>query len=335
MFQKGTPFLILTTYILLRNKAVATVTAQMVKELRETTLAGMSDCKKALDAAEGDMDKAIVILREKGLASAAKKASRVASEGIVSAIVDNNNLGFTFEVNCETDFVTKNDSFQNFVNKLQNIILDAKPTTLDELLNTPFDSAVNVKDAATALVAQIGENIAVRRFSRVGNANNFVTSYVHGGGKIGVLVELEGKNIAEFRNNQTIIELGKDVALQAAAMKPQYLNEQEIPAAIIKAEEEIIRNKFLQQGKPESALAKIVPSSIKTWIKEVCLVDQLFVKDDSKSIQTYVSETGKKLGIENLKVSAFVRLELGQGVEKKTEDFVAEVAATVAAAAKS
>ncbi len=312
---------------------MAVVTAQMVKELREMTLAGMSDCKKALDAAEGDMEKAIVILREKGLASAAKKASRAASEGVVSTVVENN-IGFVFEVNCETDFVTKNDGFQAFVNNLHKIISTTKPAHLDELLAANYDAAGNVKAAATALVAQIGENITVRRFERIGSGKNFVTSYVHGGGKIGVLVELSGSGIENHLNNPSLNELGKDVALQAAAMKPQYLNEQEIPAETIKAEEDIIRNKFLQQGKPEAALAKIVPSSIKTWFKEICLVDQLFVKDDSKSVAAYVAEAGKKLGISDLKVSSFIRLELGQGVEKKAEDFAAEVAATVAAATK-
>lgn len=312
---------------------MAVVTAQMVKELREMTLAGMSDCKKALDAAEGDMEKAIVILREKGLASAAKKASRAASEGVVSTVVENN-IGFVFEVNCETDFVTKNDGFQAFVNNLHKIISATKPAHLDELLAANYDASGNVKAAATALVAQIGENITVRRFERVGSGKNFVTSYVHGGGKIGVLVELSGSGIENHLNNPSLNELGKDVALQAAAMKPQYLNEQEIPAETIKAEEDIIRNKFLQQGKPEAALAKIVPSSIKTWFKEICLVEQLFVKDDSKSVAAYVAEAGKKLGISDLKVSSFIRLELGQGVEKKAEDFAAEVAATVAAATK-
>lgn len=312
---------------------MAVVTAQMVKELREMTLAGMSDCKKALDAAEGDMEKAIVILREKGLASAAKKASRAASEGVVSTVVENN-IGFVFEVNCETDFVTKNDGFQAFVNNLHKIISATKPAHLDELLAANYDASGNVKAAATALVAQIGENITVRRFEHVGSGKNFVTSYVHGGGKIGVLVELSGSGIENHLNNPSLNELGKDVALQAAAMKPQYLNEQEIPAETIKAEEDIIRNKFLQQGKPEAALAKIVPSSIKTWFKEICLVEQLFVKDDSKSVAAYVAEAGKKLGISDLKVSSFIRLELGQGVEKKAEDFAAEVAATVAAATK-
>lgn len=311
---------------------MALVTPQMVKELREMTLAGMGDCKKALDAAEGNMDKAIVILREKGLANAAKKADRVASEGVVTAAVANNNLGFLFEVNCETDFVTKNEGFQSFVRNIQQLLLKHQPHDLSALLDLPYDASNSVKSASTSLVATIGENITVRRFARIGSGKNFVGSYVHGGGKIGVLVELSGTGIENHLKSETLLEISKDVALQAAAMKPQYLAESEIPAHVIKSEEGIIRNKFIQQGKPEAALAKIIPSSLKTWFKEVCLAEQLFVKDDSKTVAAYVAESGKKLGIPDLKISAFVSLELGQGVEKKVEDFAAEVAATVAAA---
>lgn len=312
---------------------MATVTAQMVKELREMTLAGMTDCKKALDAAEGDMEKAVVILREKGLANAAKKSGRAASEGVVAAIVDGN-VGFVVEINCETDFVTKNESFQHFVTEIQNRIRSSKPSNLDALLALEYVGGKSVKDAATELVATIGENINVRRYTRVGAGKTLVASYVHGGGKIGVLVELSATGIENHLADSSLVELAKDVALQAAAMKPLYLNEQEIPASAIKAEEEIIRNKFLQQGKPEAALAKIVPSSIKTWFKEICLTEQLFVKDDSKTVAAYVAEGGKKLGLADLKVASFVRMELGQGVEKKAEDFAAEVAATVSAAQK-
>jgi elongation factor Ts len=310
---------------------MATVTAQMVKELREMTLAGMTDCKKALDAAEGDMEKAVIILREKGLANAAKKSGRTASEGVVATVVDGN-VGFAVEINCETDFVTKNENFQKFVENLQTLIRTKRPENLDHLLSSDYESGKSVKDAATALVATIAENINVRRYSRIGSGKTLVASYVHGGGKIGVLVELSGTGIENHASDTNLIDLAKDVALQAAAMKPLYLNEQEIPASAVKAEEEIIRNKFLAQGKPEAALAKIVPSSIKTWFKEICLVDQLFVKDDSKTVANYVAEGGKKVGIADLKVASFVRMELGQGVEKKSEDFAAEVAATVSAA---
>ena len=309
---------------------MAVVTPQLVKELRERTLAGMGDCKKALDASEGNMDKAIIFLREKGLANAAKKADRAASEGVVSAAVLNNSTGFVFEVNCETDFVTKNESFQAFVANLHNVILKNNPQSIGELLETQYEAGHSVKSAATQLVATIGENIHVRRFERIGNGKNFVGSYVHAGGKIGVLVELSGTGIEKHMNSSELSDISKDVALQAAAMKPQYLSESDISPAVIKSEEEIIRNKFIKQGKPEAALAKIIPSSLKTWFKEVCLSDQLFVKDDTKSVANYVLESGKKLGITDLKISAFVSLELGQGVEKKQEDFAAEVAATIA-----
>jgi elongation factor Ts len=310
---------------------MAVVTPHMVKELREMTLAGMSDCKKALDAAEGDMEKAVVFLREKGLANAAKKADRAASEGVVSAVVDNNTLGFVFEVNCETDFVTKNDGFQKFVSNLQNLIVKHKPLDIQALLSLNYEADQTVKNAATSLVATIGENINVRRFARIGSGKNFVGSYVHGGGKMGVLVELIGTGVENHLSSQVLMDIAKDVALQIAAMKPQFLAESHISAEVIKSEESIIRNKFLQQGKPEAALAKIIPSSLKSWFKEVCLTEQLFVKDDSKTVAAYVAEGGKKLGINDLKINSFVSLELGEGVEKKTEDFAAEVAATIAA----
>lgn len=313
---------------------MAVVTAQMVKELRDLTLAGMTDCKKALDAVEGNLEKALIFLREKGLANAAKKADRAASEGVVSAVLDGHSVGYVFEVNCETDFVTKNDGFQKFVSNMQALVKKAKAKTLDDLLAVSYEAGKTVKDAAAHLVATIGENIHVRRYAALGNGKNFVASYVHAGGKVGVLVELSGTGIEKHFAQPELSELAKDVALQVAAMTPQFLSESEIPQESIRAEEEIIRNKFLKQGKPEAALAKIVPSSLKSWFKEVCLVDQMFVKDDSKSMAAYVSEQGKKMGLNDLKIAGFVCLELGKGVEKKSEDFAAEVAATVAAAKK-
>jgi len=292
---------------------MSVVTAQMVKELRDATLAGMSDCKKALDAAQGNMEKALVILREKGLASAAKKADRVTSEGVVTAVVKNHTRGFLFEVNCETDFVTKNDAFQGFVRKLELSVLENEPKNLDELLKVQLDADKTVQEASLGLAATVGENIQLKRFATVGSGVNFVASYVHAGGRIGVLVELAGEGVQEHLNHPDLLDTAHNVALQAAAMKPLYLSEQSVPASVVKSEEEIIRNKFLQQGKPEAALAKIVPSSLKTWFKEVCLVDQLFVKDDSKTVANYVLENGRKLGISNLHVLNFIRLELGQG----------------------
>lgn len=314
-----------------------TVTPQLVKELREMTLAGMADCKKALDATGGNMDKAVVYLREKGLANAAKKLDRVASEGVVNALVADDKHGFVFEVNCETDFVTKNEGFQKFVEQLKVLIQKSQPQNLEALLALPLDGQSTVQDATRALVATIGENIHVRRYARLGAGDTFLGSYVHAGGKIGVLVELAGSQLTNVAHTQreALLDVAKNVALQTAAMKPQYLTSSQIPADILSAEESIIRKKFTDQGKPEAALAKIIPSSLKSWFKEVCLVDQAFVKDSAQTVAAYVADSGRKLGVPDLHVKAYLALELGQGVEKKNEDFAAEVAATVAAASRS
>jgi len=289
------------------------VTAQMVKELRQATLAGMSDCKKALDAAEGDIQKAQVFLREKGLASAAKKSDRAAKEGIVSAVVNNHTYGYLFELNCETDFVTKSDAFQEFVSNVENVLIKKEPNTLDELLSLTLDDSRTVQESCLSLVATVGENIKFSRCERLGSGSGFVASYVHAGGRIATLVELSMDNFSEQQDNYSVLkEISHNVALQAAAMKPLYLSEKSIPDSVIKTEEEIIRNKFLKLGKPEAALAKIIPSSLKSWFKETCLVDQPFVKDDTLSIAAYVQQSGKSAGISNLAVHSFVRVELGK-----------------------
>ena len=311
------------------------VTPQMVKELRESTGAGMSDCKKALDQAAGDMDKAVVFLRERGLAAAAKKASRAASEGVVSAVVKaDNSKGFLVEINCETDFVTRNEGFQAFVVSVQKTIETNAPASLDALLALKMGEAT-VAHSTTELVAKIGENITVRRFETLGNTDTMVASYVHGGGKVGVLVELKAEGIVAQRTNPTLVEVAKDVALQVAAMKPIFLNRASVPADTIKSETEVFFQQYKNQGKPEAALPKIVANRMDTWHKENCLTEQLFVKEDSKTVATIVAEAGKKLGLVNLVVANFVRLELGAGVEKKSEDFAAEVAAQIAATAKN
>lgn len=314
---------------------MAAVTPQMVKELRESTGAGMSDCKKALDEAAGDLDKAVIVLRERGLAAAAKKFGRAASEGMVTACVKSDaTAGYLVEVNCETDFVTRNEAFQDLVTTVQKLVETKNPATLEELLNTSYPTGGTLKENVTGLVAKIGENIAVRRYSTLGSATNYVASYVHGNGKVGVLVELTGEGIAAHRANPALLELAKDVALQVAAMKPTYINREAVPADVIKSETEVFYQQYKNQGKPEAALPKIVSSRMDTWHKESCLVDQLFVKDDSKSVAAYVADAGKKAGLASLKVVNFVRMELGQGVEKKSEDFAAEVAATIAGAVK-
>ncbi len=315
---------------------MATVTPQMVKELRESTGAGMTDCKKALDEAAGDMDAALKVLRERGLAAAAKKSSRAASEGVVASVITNDlGKGYLVEVNCETDFVTRNEEFQAFVVNLQSIILKNNPTTVETLTAASYTAGGTVAEATTDLVAKIGENITVRRFASLGTGSNLVASYVHGGGKVGVLVELTGEGLAANRSNPALSEIAKDVALQVAAMKPLYTSREAVPADIVKSESEVFWMQYKNQGKPEAALPKIVSSRMDTWHKENCLTEQLFVKEDSKTVAAYVSDAGKQAGVAGLKVANFVRLELGQGVEKKSGDFAAEVAQQIAASSKN
>lgn len=313
-----------------------TVTPQMVKELREMTGAGMGDCKKALDQTSGDMDSAVKVLRERGLAAAAKKASRAASEGVVSAIITpDNSKGFVVEVNCETDFVTRGDEFQDIVAKVTKIVSDNKPSSLDALLALSYPTGGTLQEAVTNAIAKIGENIQVRRYAVLGGSSTLVSSYVHGGGRVGVLVELDGEGITAKRSDAALIEVAKDVALQVAAMKPQYTNREAVPAETLKSESEVFYNQYKLQGKPEAALPKIIASRMDTWHKENCLTEQMFVKDDGKTVSAYVAEAGKKLGVANLKVKNFVRLELGQGVEKKVVDFATEVAQQIADTAKN
>lgn len=310
-----------------------TVTAAMVKELRERTGAGMTDCKKALDETKADIEAAINLLREKGLAAAAKKAGRAASEGVVGAIVtDGNRHGFLVEVNCETDFVTRNEEFQQFGADILKTIEKTKPATLEALTASTLPNGSKISETLTNLVAKIGENMQVRRFQKVGDGKTFVMSYVHAGGKVGVLAELYAEGIDAHRSNAELAEVGKDVALQVAAMKPQFTNRDAVDAASIKNETEVFTAQYRNQGKPEAMIPKIVAGRMDTWFKESCLVDQLFVKDDSKTIAAYVAEAGKKIGLPSLKVVNFVRFELGQGVEKKSTDFAAEVAEQLAAA---
>jgi len=315
---------------------MAAVTAQMVKELREATGAGMTDCKKALDEAAGDVEAALKVLRERGLAAAAKKSARAASEGVVAAVIaDDLGKGFLVEVNCETDFVTRNEEFQGFVTNLQAIILKSRPSSLEALAAAAYTTGGTVAEATTNLVAKIGENITVRRFAELGTGSNLVSCYVHGGGKVGVLVELTAEGIGASRTNPALAEIAKDVALQVAAMKPLYINREAVPADTVKSESEVFWTQYKNQGKPEAALPKIVTSRMETWHKENCLTEQLFVKDDSKTVAAYVADAGKQAGVPGLKVSNFVRLELGQGVEKKSGDFAAEVAEQIAASSKN
>ena len=287
---------------------MAQITAALVKELRERTGAGMMDCKKALTAVEGDMDKAIDFLREKGLAAAAKKAGRIAAEGVVGSFVSaDGKIGAIVEVNCETDFVAKTDGFKALVEKIAAHIVATKPADVEALLASELDGQT-VEALVTASVAKIGEKISVRRFALYEAPEGVVAAYIHGGGKIGVIVELKGGNA----------ELGKDVAMHVAAANPSYLESSQVPAAELEHEKEVLSEQAKNEGKPEKIIEKMVMGRINKYYKEVCLVDQEFVKDPDQTVGKLVKAAGAE-------VLAFSRFQLGEGIEKKQEDFAAEV----------
>lgn len=287
---------------------MAQITAALVKELRERTGAGMMDCKKALTAVEGDMDKAIDFLREKGLAAAAKKAGRIAAEGVVGSFVSaDGKIGAIVEVNCETDFVAKTDGFKALVEKIAAHIVATKPADVEALLASELDGQT-VEALVTASIAKIGEKISVRRFALYEAPEGVVAAYIHGGGKIGVIVELKGGNA----------ELGKDVAMHVAAANPSYLERSQVPAAELEHEKEVLSEQAKNEGKPEKIIEKMVMGRINKYYKEVCLVDQEFVKDPDQTVGKLVKAAGAE-------VLAFSRFQLGEGIEKKQEDFAAEV----------
>lgn len=285
------------------------ITASMVKDLRTQTGAGMMDCKKALVEAEGDIAKAVDLLREKGLSQAAKKASRVAAEGAVgSAVSEDGKTGTILEVNCETDFVGTNEDFRNLAASIADQILAVNPADVEALLDSEIDGK-KVRDLVTEAVAKIGENISVRRFVRYESAEGKVYSYIHGGGKIGVLVEMIGADD----------ELGKDIAMQVAAANPSYLDRTQVSRAEIDHEKEVLAVEARNEGKPENIIEKMVIGRINKYYKEVCLVDQEFIKDGDLTIS-------KLLKSKNASVVRFARYQLGEGIEKKQDDLAAEVA---------
>lgn len=285
------------------------ITASMVKDLRTQTGAGMMDCKKALVEAEGDIAKAVDILREKGLSQAAKKASRVAAEGAVgSAVSEDGKTGTILEVNCETDFVGTNEDFRNLAASIADQILAVNPADVEALLDSEIDGK-KVRDLVTEAVAKIGENISVRRFVRYESAEGKVYSYIHGGGKIGVLVEMIGADD----------ELGKDIAMQVAAANPSYLDRTQVSQAEIDHEKEVLAVEARNEGKPENIIEKMVIGRINKYYKEVCLVDQEFIKNGDLTIS-------KLLKSKNASVVRFARYQLGEGIEKKQDDLAAEVA---------
>jgi len=305
------------------------VTAQMVKELREMTGAGMMDCKKALVETDGDMDKAVETLREKGLAKAAKKAGRIAAMGLVkTAFSADGKAAAIVEVNSETDFVAKNDEFISFVEKLANMALENDAADMDAFMALPYESEGTVQDALTNKIATIGENLSIRRFQKLAEPGVVYTGYIHGGGSIGVIVGIKTDASAD-----EIAVVGKDVAMQVASMNPKFLDETQVDQAWLDAETEIAKQQLLNEGKKPELLERIIPGKIKAILKEVCLVDQKFVKDSDLTVQKYVDNAAKEAG-KDMAIAAMVRYEVGEGIEKKEEDFAAEVAAQQAAAAK-
>ena len=306
------------------------ITAKDVMELRKQTDCGMMECKKALTEADGNFEKAIEILRERGLATAAKKASRVAAEGMVYAdYCPECKVGVVIEVNAETDFVGKNEKFQNYVADVAAQALNTTAADIDAFLAEAWalDTTKTVKEALAAQIAVIGENMNIRRFAQVTEENGFVASYTHMGGKIGVLVDVETDVV-----NDAVKEMAKNVAMQIAALKPQYTSDSEVSAEYIEHEKEIllaqIQNDPKESQKPAKVIEGMITGRIKKELKEICLLDQTYVKaeDGKQSVAKYVEQVAKANGA-NVTIKGFVRFETGEGIEKKEEDFAAEVAA--------
>ena len=301
---------------------MAEITAQMVKELREKTNAGMMDCKKALSATNGDFEAAINWLREKGLAAVAKKAGRVAAEGLVGVAADGG-AGAMVEVNCETDFVAKNPDFQGFVATLAKAVLTGKPADVDALLAQKLGN-VTVKDALSEKVATIGENMTIRRCTR---AEGVLGTYTHMGGSIGVMVELTVADAGKA-GNESVKLLAKDVAMQVAAGNPLYLRREDADAKTLDNERNIAREKAKADGKPEKILDKIVEGAVNKFLAESTLLEQAFIKDDKLTVQKHIDKVAKELGT-TIGVKAMHRFKVGEGIEKKADDLAAEVAKMV------
>lgn len=308
------------------------ITAALVKELRETTGAGMMDCKKALIATDGDKEKAIVWLREKGLATAQKKAGRIAAEGLsVTKVSEDGKKAVAVEVNSETDFVAQNEKFKAYAEQVAEQALDTTASDLAGFLaeTSKFDSSKTVEEMNASEIAVIGENLKIRRFQQLSEKDGFVAAYTHMGGKIVVLVDVKTSVV-----NDDICEMGKNIAMQVAALKPQYTSEDEVPQDYKDHELEILTNQVKEDpkmaGKPDKVIAGAVAGRLKKELKEICLLDQIYVKaeDGKQSVAQYVAQVAKANGAD-ITVKGFVRFETGEGLEKKNEDFAAEVAAQI------
>ena len=286
------------------------VTASLVKELREKTGAGMMDCKKVLTETDGDMEKAIELLRERGIAKAAKKSGRVAAEGLVEAVVsEDGKSGAIIEVNSETDFVAKNEEFKTFVNDVAKQVLETNPKDVEELLaqEAKFEAGKTVQEALVGKIATIGENLSIRRFARF-ESEGLVEKYIHGDGKIAVLVNMKKGNP----------EVAKDICMQIAAARPEYVKREEVPQERVDKEMEILKVQTMNEGKPEAIAEKIVMGRIGKFYEEICLVDQAFVKDPNMKVSELLKQ-------KDAEVVEFARFEKGEGIEKKEENFAEEV----------
>lgn len=298
------------------------ITAKMVKELREITGAGMMDCKKALTETNGDTKKALEALRERGLAAAAKKSGRIAAEGIVETyITEDKKSASIVEVNCETDFVSANEDFKALVTNIAKQAATTKAENIDIFIDEKYigNQEGTIKDAVTALVAKLGENMAARRFKQLSVENGIIESYIHGDGRIGVLVKLECEKESEI-----LTEVAKDVAMQIAAVNPLFLDRTFADQETLNKEREIYRVQALNEGKPEKIVDKMVEGRIQKYYKENCLIEQVWVRNSDYTIEKYLEEKSKEVGAE-IKVTDFIRFEKGEGIEKKEEDFAEEV----------
>ena len=308
---------------------MAAVTAKMVKDLREMTGAGMMDCKKALAATDGDMDKAVEFLREKGLAGAEKKAGRIAAEGIVdTAMTADEKKAVIVEVNAETDFVAKNAKFQAYVAQVAAQALTTTAADMDAFMDEKWaaDESLTVKEALSSQISIIGENMSIRRFKQVTEENGFVASYIHAGGRIGVLLDVQTDVV-----NDAVKEMAKNVCMQVAALNPKYTSRNEVSADFIEHEKSIlmaqIQNDPKEASKPEKVIQGMIQGRINKEMKEICLLDQVYVKaeDGKQSVVQYVAQVAKENGA-NIELKSFVRFETGEGLEKKEENFAEEVA---------
>jgi elongation factor Ts len=310
---------------------MAEITAASVKELRERTGVGMMDCKRALGETGGDLEKAIEYLREKGLAAAAKKAGRIAAEGLVNAyITDDKKIGVLSEVNCETDFAAKNPDFQQFAREVTALIAAKAPADTDALANLAMRDGKTVSATISGLIATIGENMAVRRFVRFElTGAGLIDFYIHLGGKIGVLLECV-TNKTETATEPEFATLVRDLAMQVAAAKPEYVDRTEVPTAVLEHEKAIYKAQAVNEGKPEAIAEKIMAGRLEKFFKEVCLLEQPFIKDNDQTINKLVARLNSKLG-ETIKIVRFARFEKGEGIEKKKDDFASEVMSQIKA----